>query len=117
MANTMNGWEYLGDVNPFEHGGTWLRPEEGSETIFEFVNVQEATDEHVMISHGTVDLEESWIDKDLVSKFADVNYAKDMVTATAVLSYYGVNEFSSDPNFENSESKMKAYLKGQGIIL
>lgn len=116
MANAnKNGWEYIGDVNPFEHGGTWLRQEEGNEPAFEFVTVQEAQDEHVVIAHGTIDLEDSWIDKDAVSNYSDVKYSNNAETANAVLSYYGYYEFNQDPNYENSESKLRAYLKGHGI--
>lgn len=108
-------WEYIGDVNPFEHGGTWFRQEEGSESTFEFITVQEAQDEYVLIARGNIDLEDSWIDKNSVKSYSEVNYGNNVETAHAVLSYYGYYEFDQDPNYENSESKLKAYLKGNGI--
>lgn len=108
-------WEYIGDVNPFEHGGTWFRQEEGSESTFEFITVQEAQDEYVLIARGNIDLEDSWIDKNSVESYSEVNYGNNVETAHAVLSYYGYYEFDQDPNYENSEGKLKAYLKWNGI--
>lgn len=108
-------WEYIGDVNPFEHGGTWFRQEEGSESTFEFITVQEAQDEHVLIAHGIIDLDDSWIDKNSIESYSEVNYGNNVETAHAVLSYYGYYEFDQDPNYESLESKLKVYLKGHGI--
>ena len=67
-------WVNYGDVNPIEHGGMWIREEEGSEgERFEFVKLQEWFDEHIAIHHGVVDITDDWIDKEAVGRYADVN--------------------------------------------
>lgn len=116
-----NGWVFIGDVNPIEHGGIWIREEEGGNgEQFEFVKVQEWFDEHIAIAHGTLDITDDWIDREGVESYGDSSLAESPHNYVAtVVDYYGIGEFDQSPNYlpvdDNTEELAKAYLKGQGI--
>lgn len=122
MANEkhINEWVFIGDVNPVEHGGIWIRENGEDGDDFEFIKVQEWFDEHIALAHGHVDPTDSWIDREGVESYADhkLTDGTHMFVAN-VVDYYGIGEFDMNPDYipvdVNTESKVRAYLKGQGI--
>lgn len=120
MAETTKGWNFIGDVNPVEHGGTWIRLQEGSDEDYDFVKVQEWFDEHIAVATGTVCISDEWIDVHGVESYGDTSKNDTPVDFVyCVIDYYGIGEFDSAPDYIpvdwKTEDKVRAFLKGQGI--
>lgn len=118
--NNLSTWRFIGDVNPVEHGGIWIRLSEGSQDDYEFVKVQEWFDEHIAVATGVVCVSDEWIDREGVESYGDVSLVMNPVGyVESVVSYYGFGQFDSSPDYipvdDNTESKVRAFLDGQGI--
>lgn len=118
---TENGWVYIGDVNPVEHGGTWVRVSEVGTEVYEFIKLQEWFDERIALATGEVCVTDDWIDQQAIENFGDVSLVGNPHEyVESVVSYYGIGEFDQSPNFYlvdgvSTEEDIRAFLEGEGI--
>jgi hypothetical protein len=118
LATMEKNWTNYGDVNPIEHGGVFVMQEDG--TTFRIVKLQFVDDEGKnLLTDLHVDVSDTWIEKEAVGNFADLNEASEdynVQLAIACTDYYDPANFGCDGKFvfltlEDSEE----YLKRFGI--
>ena len=83
-----------GDVNFFENGCLIEDRGNGIFAIFICMPFYENEDSY-LFAHVEVDVNDSWINRDAVMRFAG-NPVDDMDFAMGMISYYGVQEFGDD---------------------
>jgi hypothetical protein len=93
---TNKTWMALGDVNPMEHGGAWVKHDEG--TCFYVVTWHPSEDEENMgnFADSYVDLSDSWQDHEAVGSWADWQESTpDEIKSVDMVTYYGTLNFGS----------------------
>jgi hypothetical protein len=112
-----NTWTNYGDVNPFEHGGLWVKRDDDDTMAFHVVHIHPDEDSFGMfyIATGYVSIREQFIDWDEVSKYngGSGTYAED---AKDAFIYYGAENFGGYRRLETA-LEVQDYLKERGIEL
>jgi hypothetical protein len=105
----MENWEAFGDVNPFEHGGGWLR--KVGERQFEVVYIEEQLRvDYCSVEVLHVDLTDSWIEHTAVSEccgWSD-NHMTDADRAVDVIRYYGSINFGGSQYVDMLDIELEA---------
>jgi hypothetical protein len=106
-------WESYGDVNPLEHGGTWVRPTERKE--YHIVKVTPYDDQEGVYRFEDVYLDDQclWIEWGAVYKYADLTENSDPeLKVMGAVDYYGGLESGGeqfDVTREVAERLLKEY--------
>ena len=115
-----------GDINPLDYEGLWLRKTADNEYCY--VRVENSSwyenDEIPMytLSNGFIDTVASWIDRESVINYAQLDKNIDSNSAEyaiACLEYYGNQEFSSllEECRTTSRRVARRYINRYGIVI
>jgi hypothetical protein len=122
MENNQIKWEAYGDVNPFDHGGVWVLPNEDSNTDFFLVRVipleEYAGGPGYLVESVRIDLEDDWIELDSVKSYigADEDTEPELL-AVGVLEYWGAGNCNGDTLRFDTEEEARADVEAHGIDL
>lgn len=116
----MSEWVNLGDVNPLEHGGFFIRKDdENSYDVVALHNLEESAGEPGwLIENGYVCLDDEWIDWERVKEFAGIveNVSDEMLVRSA-WDYYEHVEFNGSYMQVDKKEEVLDILSGWGIEL
>lgn len=97
----MSSWSSFGDVNPFDHGGFWIRQDEDFAHCFRVVELSVFDEDgraFYVVNSGYVDLTDTWIDwKDVSGEaFEMSDVGTNMTFVLDAVRYYGMSNFGGD---------------------
>lgn len=114
----MSKWINLGDVNPLEYGGFFIRKDnKNSYDVVTLYNLEESAGEQGwLIESGYVCLDDKWIDWEAVKNFSG-SLNNDYDKLYSAWQYYGYENFGGSRQIEYTKEAVINLLNGLGIEL
>lgn len=112
-------WTNYGDVNPIEHGGTFVKHDEviGGRNYYA-IKLTPMEDGTWLVIDGYIDLDDSWIEWESLRSTMDTPIdASDELLACDCVEYYGNHTSNGEEKIISERKEIEKFLENRGIVI
>lgn len=107
---TKTKWSYDGDVNPFEHGGIWVRKNEKypDGNVYEAVAIENNDNyDEIFLMYVEIDITDEELDRKAIEEYMDLaeGYSNEEFVCGCIY-YYGGSQLSTQADTVLTEEEM-----------